>query len=232
MLQRKRLLGVAAHADDLEFSSAGTIARWIKEGWEAYYLICTDGSKGSDDPKMTPQKLARVRREEQQRAAKILGVKKVYFLDHPDTELVADQTLKEEITYYIRKLRPQRVVTMNPAVFFWKKRHFVNHTDHRAVSIATIDSVFPLARDRLTFPQHEKQGLKPHKAEELFLVTIEEANYISDVTDTWNIKLKALRAHKSQVSEEAINRITEWAKENGKEKGYKYAEKFIRLELP
>ncbi|GAG45330.1 unnamed protein product, partial [marine sediment metagenome] len=76
----KRVLVVAAHPDDSEFGAAGTVALRARDGWEVYYLICTDGSKGSDDPAMTPDRLVPLRREEQRAAVRLLGGKDVFFL--------------------------------------------------------------------------------------------------------------------------------------------------------
>ena len=72
-MKKKVVLGIAAHPDDLDFGASGTIAKWIKQGATCYYLVCTDGSKGSDKPDITPEKLAVIRREEQMKAGKILG---------------------------------------------------------------------------------------------------------------------------------------------------------------
>src|SRR5579872_1853747 len=98
------ILGVGAHPDDLDFGAAGSFAKWAKEGADCYYLICTDGCKGSEDSRMTEQKLTRIRKAEQLAAAKELGLKGVFFLKHKDTQLVADLKLKKEIVKYIRKL--------------------------------------------------------------------------------------------------------------------------------
>lgn len=225
------ILAVAAHPDDLDFSTSGTIAKWIREGATAYYLILTDGSKGSNDLQMTSKKLIKIRRQEQLAAAKILGVKKVFFLNYPDCELVADLKLKKEITQKIRQLKPTKVVTINPQVLFSVKRNFVNHSDHRAAGLATIDSVYPLARDHLTFPQQLKEGLKPHKVKELYLSSFAEGNFISDISQTFDLKIAALRAHKSQVDDKALRRVEEWSRQAGRRRGFKYAEVFIKLEL-
>jgi len=79
-MKNKIVLAVGAHPDDIDFVASGTIAKWVEEGATIYYLICTDGSRGSSDPKMTHKKLAAMRKKEQQVAAKILGVKDVFFL--------------------------------------------------------------------------------------------------------------------------------------------------------
>ena len=238
-MKGKTVLAVGAHPDDMDFGASGTIARWVSEGATCYYLICTDGSRGSSDPQMTHKRLAEIRNEEQKKAAKVLGVKKVFFLNHTDTQLVADLVLKEEIVRVIRKLRPNTVITMDPTFYYTTEMigfdsGFVNHTDHRAAALATMDSCFPLARDRLTFPEHEKEGLKPHRVEELFFVGFEKKDFIVDITKTFEKKIKALSLHKSQFDnfKEVEKRVTLRAKFWGKLKGYKFGENYTRIKLP
>lgn len=226
------VLGVGAHPDDLDFGAAGTFAKWVKEGHSCYHVICTDGRKGSSDPTMTEEKLISLRQAEQKEVAKILGLKDVFFLGHPDTELTVDMQLKKEIVRYIRKLKPDIVVTLDPSFIFSKTRGNINHTDHRACGQATLDAIFPLARDRLTFMDLEKEGLAPHKVNTIYLTSFENPNEISDITDTMDIKIQALRAHKSQISEQGITFVTERAQAIGKDLGYKYAEGFTKLSLP
>lgn len=229
-MKNKIVLGVAAHPDDLDFGASGTIAKWVKQGAICYYLICTNGGKGSNDPAMTEEKLMKIRRQEQLNAGKILGLKNVFFLEHNDTELVADLTLKKEITYYIRKLKPEIVISMDPT-FVYSPLGFINHTDHRAAGLAAMDAVFPLARDRLTFPEHEKQDLLPHRVKTLYLVSFEKPTEIIDISDTIDLKLKALATHKSQIGKDVIVRIKELAEQLGKKQGYQFAEGFIKLDL-
>lgn len=225
-----RVLGVAAHPDDLDFGAAGTFAKWVREGADCYYLICTDGRKGSDDPRMTEAKLIRIRKKEQTAAGKLLGLKGVFFLNHPDTQLVADIKLKKEIVRLIRRLKPDIVVTMDPTLVY-SKRGFVNHTDHRAAGQAAMDAVYPMARDRLTFSDLEREGLKPHKVRFLYLINFEAGNEIVDISDTIDVKLKVLAEHKSQISERSISWVRKMAASVGKPNGCRYAESFVKLEM-
>ena len=227
---KKTILVSFAHPDDAEFGCAGSVAKWVQEGSEVYYLVATNGDKGSEDPKATSDELGKIRRTEQEEAAKILGVKEVFFLDHPDTELEANLELKEEITRVIRKVKPNLVVTFDPA-FLYSKTGYVNHTDHRAIGVATLDAVMPLARDRLTFPDHERQGLKPHRVEEVYLWNFEEQDTFVDISDTFDKKIAALKAHRSQISDEFIEMIKIWNSEAGEKIGSKYAEGFKKLVL-
>lgn len=230
-MKGKVILAVGAHPDDTDFGAAGTIVKWVEEGATAYYVVATDGSRGSDDPKMTHKKLAAIRKSEQLEAAKVLGVKKVFFLNHTDTQLTSSLKLKEELVRIIRTVKPNIVITMDPT--FYYSDEFINHTDHRAAATAAMDATFPFARDRLTFPQHGKQGLRPHKVEEILFVNFKEGEYVIDISKTLEKKIRALACHKSQFENFADieKRIRERAKMIGGKKGFSAAEAFNRVEL-
>ncbi len=230
-MKNKVILAIGAHPDDTDVGASGTIAKWIEEGASAYYVVCTDGSRGSEDPKMTHKRLAAIRTKEQLAAAKVIGIKKVFFLNHPDTQLVSDLKLKEELVKIIRTVRPSTVIAMDPTFYF--DQDFINHTDHRAAATAAMDAVFPLSRDRLTFPEHEKQGLKLHKVEEILFVSFSQGTYFVDISKTLDKKIKALSCHKSQFGNfaDVEKRIRKRAKALGKKSGYKAAESFKRIEI-
>lgn len=231
-MKKKVILAVGAHPDDMEFGASGTLAKFAEEGSDVCLIICTDGSRGSDDPKMTHRRLAKIRKKEQEIAAKLLGIKKVFFFNHTDTQLAADLILKKEIVRIIRKVKPNIVISLDPTFYYSTDRGFVNHTDHRAVALATMDAVFPLSRDRLTFLEHEKEGLKPHKTEELWMVSFEKIDHVVNISI--EKKLKALSMHKSQFKDfsKVEKMVRDRAVELGKIKGYKFAENFVRLKLP
>lgn len=229
----KTILVSFAHSDDAEFGCGGTIARWAKEGAKIYYLICTNGNKGSQDPRMTPKRLTQIRRKEQLAAAKILGVKKVFFLNHNDCELEPTMELKEEIVKVVRLTKPDIVLTFDPKMRYSEKRGYINHPDHIAAGEATLAAVYPAARDRLTFPEHEKLGLKPHGVGEVLMFNFDEANFFVDIGETIDKKLEALESHKSQIGNfsEVKKMILEWASTQGKKAKVKYAEGFKRIIL-
>lgn len=233
-LQPKIVLGVAAHPDDLDFGASGSFAKWAAQGAEVYYLIITDGSKGSDDPTITSEKLVSVREQEQKAAAMVVGAKDAFFLKYPDAYLEVTMDLKRDITRYIRKLKPDVVVTTDPTVLYRLDWGFINHSDHRAAGQATIDSVFPMARDRLTFPELASEGLNPHKVTTLLLTSFEKGNYYVDITEHIDQKMKALAAHASQMSdmETTEARVREMSKKIGGNMGVNYGESFIRLKMP
>lgn len=230
-MKGKVILAVGAHPDDLDFGCSGINAKWIKEGATVYYLICTNGNKGSDDPRMTPEKLVKIRKKEQLEAAKILGIKEVFFLNHEDGELENNLELKEQITRVIRKVQPDIVFTMDPLMIYSQKRGYLNHPDHRACGQAVLDAIYPLSRDRLTFPHHQKDGLKPHKVREIYLTNFDEQDTFFNITSTINLKIKALSKYRSQVSKETLEKVRKWASRVGKKRGYKFAEGFKEITL-
>lgn len=231
----KIILVVAAHPDDPEFGSGGTVAKYISEGATAYYLICTNGARGSREKKIEGKSLSAIRKKEQLEAAKKIGVKEVFFLDHADGGLEADLHLKEEIVLYIRRLKPDILFTHDPTWIYDINDDFafINHSDHRETGLAAIDAVYPLARDLSSFPEHIEQGLTPHKVLEIYLFNFSRPNHIVDITDFFETKIQAVLEHKSQIDDPKQTR--EWLSKRlgkiGRQKGYKYAEGFIRLVL-
>jgi LmbE family N-acetylglucosaminyl deacetylase len=231
-LKPKIILGIVAHPDDLDVGAAGTIAKFAEEGAEVHYLILTDGSKGSDDPSMTSAELIELRHNEQREALRILGGKNVTFLDHPDGELEVTLELKKEIVKVIRTVRPDVVITMDPTLVYDANSGIINHPDHRAAGQATLDAVFPLARDRLTFPDLEATGYEPHKTTTLLLINFERSNYTVDISATFDKKFKSMQAHVSQFGElTEPGWLKEFAASQGKSAGYELGEGFMRIDV-
>lgn len=198
---QKRVMGIFAHPDDPEFFAGGTFARWAADGAHITFLVATSGDKGSPDPGQTPETLAALREEEQRRAAAVLGVQDVIFLRYRDGELSPTLELRRDITRMIRLRRPDRVVTLDPTVY-WYGTRALNHPDHRAIGAAALEAVFPTARDRLNFIELARdEGLEPHKVLEIYIAGAAEPTVKVDITTTMETKLRALREHKSQISD-------------------------------
>jgi len=233
-LQPKVILCVVAHPDDIEVGIGGTIATYIAAGAKAYYLVLTNGNKGSEDRSMNPDQLRDTRRAEQRSAAQILGVSDVFFCDYGDGELVCDLNVKRDIVRVIRQVKPDVVFTLDPTVVYSTLTGTVNHPDHRAAGQATLDAVFPLARDHMTFPELiTNENLEPHKVQTLLLMNLEQQNFYVDISAQMEKKLEALRAHQSQFSdpENVEVWLRQQAEKAGSHIGAKYAESFMRLDL-
>lgn len=189
------IMVVSPHPDDAEFGAAGSAARWSREGKVVVYVVCTNGDKGSEDPNVDPAELAKTREREQLKAARILGVNEVVFLRYPDQCLEDTSEFRKDIVKQIRIFRPETVVSIDP----YPTRRYLWHRDHRIAGRVVLDAIFPYARDYLSYPDLLEEGLQPHKVKEILLYGAEDPNYQLEITDTFQLKLDALRSHESQV---------------------------------
>ncbi|MDO8750638.1 MAG: PIG-L deacetylase family protein [Dehalococcoidia bacterium] len=227
----RRGMVVVAHPDDAEFGCSGTVAKWCREGMEVVYVIVTDGSKGTSDREITPKELSEMRRREQVAAGKVLGLKDVVFLGHPDAYLQPTLEVRRDIAREIRRYRPDILITLSPMRNL-NINGYLGHPDHLAVGEATLSAVYPAARDHLTFPELLKEGLEPHKVREVLIQGHESPDKWIDVTGTIEIAIQALKTHTSQVEGREIEeRMRQWRREAGKDHGMEYAEAFKQFIL-
>lgn len=230
----KNVLVVVAHADDIDFGVAGSVAHWVQHGATVTYCIVTDNSAGSNDPDADLQDLIDLRQQEQTEAAKLVGVTDIRWLHYRDGDLTPSIDLRRDITRVIRQVRPDRVVTFDPSLMFSERpgNVYINHPDHRAVGEATLYAVFPSAETRPIFRELLDEGLEPHKVTDLYLVLTEKINTFVNITYQIDKKVAALACHKSQLDGEVVNMVKGWNAEAGKKfMGGGFAEVFRVLPL-
>ncbi len=233
----KTAMVVTAHPDDAEWGCSGSVAKWTREGWDVVYVLCTDGSKGSEDRKISGKKLITIREEEQKKAGEILGLKAVEFLGYPDGYLEPTLDLRKDISREIRKYKPSILITTNPTRDLLG-RGYIGHPDHFAAGEAALSAVFPSARDHLTFPELIKEGYEPHKVKEVWINMFNAGNnehlFFNPIEkEDLEKAIRALLAHKSQISDSkrAKEYMTSRRKEIGKMCNSKFAETFTKFEL-
>ena len=228
----KTALVIAAHPDDADFGAAGTSYIWSKEGWSFYYLVCTDGSKGTADASMKPGDLVRIRREEQREAARRAGAKDVFFLDYTDGELTYTRPLLGDVVRHIRKLKPYAVFTHDPEAYI-VRNSFINHADHRCTGQIAVDAIYPSARDRLNFPEQIEEGLETHNVKEIFIWGSERAEFETDITDVVDQKIHALNAHVSQGlgANDPNSEFLKFVRDRWRGEDGRYTERFRRVVL-
>ncbi|HVT91305.1 MAG TPA: PIG-L deacetylase family protein [Bryobacteraceae bacterium] len=199
-LTGKTILLFTPHPDDDTFCCGGTLAKLARSGNDIQIFIYTNDDKGSYDPEMTSQRLARIRMHEEEEASRILGISKssIHWLQFDDgmLEYANPRDLVEQVTGIIRKYRPFVVLAPDPGSEYvrWHK------TDHRMAANNTIDAV-RAAEFHLYFPnQILHDGLKPWKTphEVYFYVTKQDANYWVNIDGELERKLDAAVAHVSQ----------------------------------
>jgi LmbE family N-acetylglucosaminyl deacetylase len=230
----KVVLAIGAHPDDIEFAAGATMAMLSSQGARLYFVVCTDGNRGSRQRSFEKAELVASRKQEQQQASTILGATETTFLDDEDGNLQADLQFKEKIVRIVRRVKPDMIFTHDPSWYYSIREDgnaSVNHTDHRACGEAVIDAVYPLARDLQSFPDHALEGLLPHITPELYLFNWDKPNFAFDVTGFVETKLAAIAAHNTQIDDLAMltARFTTRHQKLGQQFGYTHAEGFTRL---
>lgn len=217
-------LVVFAHPDDAEFMCGGTIAKWTRAGCEVHYVVCTDGSAGSNEPGASRAEVAPIREREQRAAAEVLGVASVTFLGQTDGLLEVTPETRKLVTREVRRLRPEVIVAPDPSRL-WSGQGYVNHWDHKQAGLLALTAVMPDAPTRVMFQELEDEGIEPYEVPNLWLVTNEPDTYV-DITHSIDTKVAALAQHVSEEGEAAAPWVRERARTVGEEAGVEYAEAF------
>lgn len=232
MIERpEKALVVTPHPDEAEIGCGGTVTKWIREGTEVVYVLCTNGDKGSGDLDMTSERLAAIREKEQDEAARVLGVKEVIYLRHPDGGLEDTAVFREQLVRAIRMHQPDLVFYTDP-----HRRTFYMHRDHRMSGQVTLDAAFPYARDHLNYPEHRREGFMPHKVGDVLMWGTEEPDTFIDISETIELKIESLRRHVSQIASDGSDRdVDEFVKASARRVGQRaelpYAEAFRRMQF-
>ena len=194
--QVERALFVTAHPDDVDFGTAGTAALWTRAGIAVTYLVCTDGQAGGFDDGVDRAEIPAIRRAEQRAAAAEVGVEDVRFLGLVDGALTVTSDLVAQITAVVRDVRPQRLVSQSPERDWGLLAR--SHPDHLAAGEATVQAVYPAARNPYAFPHLHAQGLPAWTVPDLWLAGHPTSTHAVDVTSVWDAKMAAILAHRSQ----------------------------------
>ena len=211
----ERALVVVAHPDDCDFGCAATTAKWTSLGVEMSYCIITSGDAGGSDRSIARTRMAEIRQEEQRAAAAEVGVHDITFLGYPDGKVAATVELRRDISRVIRQKRPQRVLSQSPIRNF--ARIQASHPDHLAAGEATLDAVYPDARNPFAHMELlDQEGLEPWTVSEVWIMAggSMAPDEVVDVTETADRKLAALRQHRSQYEnwDQLEDRVRSWLK--------------------
>lgn len=238
---------IGAHPDDNDFATAATSALWVKQGKKVVWVVMTDGTEGSEIPSLIDTELMLTREQEQRMACEVLGVQAVEFLRFSDGHLTNSEAARKAVVRLIRKYRPRVIFTHDPSQHIFapdpeekpEDTAYLNHSDHRTTGEIVLDAIFPAAGNPRSYRELLAEGLPPYRVHELYLFHTERDNTFIDVSETIDLKTKALQCHVTQFGPEAdmIERIRGWAVETAKEakkkKGLEmqYAEAYCRIKL-
>jgi len=193
----KTIMVFCAHPDD-DTMCSGTLAKLTQNGNSVLMVFYTNGNKGSHDLTMTSERLAAIRKEEEEAACKVVGIppENIIWLGYDDGELeYADKrALAGKVARLIRLYRPDAVFCFDPGRQYeqWHK------TDHRTAAFSTVDGARSAAY-HLYFPEHLLyEGLQPFAVDDFFYFDSQEPNYEVDISDVVELKILNLSKHTSQ----------------------------------
>lgn len=226
----KKILVILAHPDDPEFFCGATIAHWADSGHEIIYCLLTRGDKGVQNKVVSPRELAMIREGEQRRAANVLGVKRVRFLDFEDGCLQPDLASRKAVVRVIREEKPDIVVTSDPTNYFPHPNR-INHPDHRIAGQIVSEAIFPASGNPLYFPDLIAEGLPTHQVKEVWYTVTMHSNTEIDVTAFWETKIAALREHNSQIPDVKKMESNQRSRrtEDSSEQNPRYRDRFYRV---
>jgi LmbE family N-acetylglucosaminyl deacetylase len=230
----ERALVIAAHPDDIEFVVAGTVAKWVRAGTKVRYVLATRGDAGTHQPGITREELAHTREQEQRAAARAIGVESVVFLGYPDGQVQPTLELRRDIVRQVRLFKPDTAICFDPTRLFVGGM-YINHPDHRAVGQAALDAISPTAAMPLAFEEQVTQeGLEPHRVRQVLVTSTPNPDTWVDISETLDLKVKALLEHKSQMDErrDYVGMIRQWAADAGVQAGLRYAEAYLSIVRP
>lgn len=202
-MNTKKILCFAAHPDDLEFGCCVTLHRFIKQGYQVFFTIITNGENGFKTANLPAEKRAKIRKQEQKNAAAKLGVKDVYFLDYRDGFLTYTEELRRQLVEQIKNIRPEIVFSFDPANQNFNSLNLY-HRDHRIVAEAVFDACFA-AKNLWMYPG------PAHRISKLYFYASQQPNYFEDISELIDLKLQVLACHHSQFPD--FSKVEHYVKE-------------------
>ena len=188
----QRAVAVAAHPDDLEYGAASAFAHWTDQGKAVSYVMVTSGEAGIDG--LAPAAARPLREQEERHAAALVGVRHVEFLGYADGSVEYGLALRRDIAGAIRRLQPEVLLTMNFDLT-WGEGGHVNHPDHRAVGLATVDAARDAA-NRWTFAD---LGDRWSLLKAVYVLGVGPPTHYVDVGATIERGVDSLRAHRTYL---------------------------------
>ncbi|MDH3753133.1 MAG: PIG-L family deacetylase [Acidimicrobiia bacterium] len=206
----ERALVIVAHPDDIDFGTAGTIARLTKAGTTVSYALVSSGEAGAPED-MPRTEVAALREREQRSAAAEVGVSDVIFLRWPDGRIEPTLELRRDLSRVVRQVRPDLVICQSPEARW--DRIYSSHPDHLAVGRATMAVLYPDAQNPHAHPELLAEGLEPHSVPEAWVLGLEPPDVFIDITEVFEAKVAALGSHVSQTADrfEIDELLREWA---------------------
>ena len=180
------ILIIAAHQDDETIGCGGSIKKWHLENKTINLVLFTDGSTGIDQLNLYDS-ITEVRNKELDQVKNILGINKVVSLNEKCQSIQNNQITFHKVIKLIREYKPDLIITHSS---------IDKHRDHRTINEIVVEACWKAQEDI-----HPELG-KQHKIKDLWAFEITDllpkVDYVVDITDTYNYKIKAMNTYNSQ----------------------------------
>lgn len=214
------ILAVGAHPDDVEMLCGGALAKMSREGHRVFIATMSNGDKGHLI--IPPRELGRLRLKEAENAAHILGAEHLY-LGFRDAEVFHQEGTVLRVVEAIRMAKADVILTHHPEDY---------HPDHVNATLSVLDAAFEAGVPRIKTRREAYTPKKLYFMETLFGLGFNPEIWV-DISDTIELKMKALAEHKSQVEwlkkhhgYDLLEAIRTCARYRGLQVGVEYAEVF------
>jgi LmbE family N-acetylglucosaminyl deacetylase len=214
----KTILAISAHPDDIEFGCGGTMFKFKEKGFDMYLIVATNGENGFKIAHKPQKERIKIRYNEQKKAARMLDIKKIFFLHYRDGYLRNDGRLRDRIAKIIKQVKPEIIISFDPSYKAFDNIN-LNHRDHRAIAEASFDAVFA-ARNRYMLPG------EPHYVKQFYFYITDKPNHFENITGYIDKKIALAAQHRSQYFDKDM--MARWIKTHlsSYTKKYKYNEQF------
>lgn len=214
----KKILIVAAHPDDEVLGCFGTVARFIKEGYEAYTLILGEGKTSRDKQRVVENKKDEIEllNSEIQRANNIIGIKKVFVESFPDNRFDSVDLL--DIIKVISKVKEE----IKPDIIFTHYEYDLN-IDHQITYKAVITATRPMENECVK----EIYSFEILSSTEWSYPLSFSPDTFFDISDTLDLKIDAMKEYTSELCEYPHPRSKDGIEINAKYQGMRVGKKYV-----
>lgn len=230
----KKILAIGGHPDDVEQFMGGTLMLLAKAGYEITVAAMTDGACGSHE--LSAEEIVKIRKEESENAAKLLGAKKFISVGIKDGSIEYNLENVRKLVALIREIQPDIILT-HPTDDYM--------TDHWHTGALVLWAVPEARHENFEAPgtvipayphvyHCDPQGLTLSDGQ------IVRVNTIVDISTVIDEKMKAFAEHKSQLSfmdshDDTIHKTKRWHITRGEQANVEYGEGFcqqLKAEYP
>ncbi|MGJ0308751.1 PIG-L deacetylase family protein [Aliarcobacter cryaerophilus] len=214
----KKILIVAAHPDDEVLGCFGTVARLIKEGYEAYTLILGEGKTSRDEKRVVENKKdeLEILNSEIQKANDIIKIKKIFVYDFPDNRFDSVDLL--DIVKVISKVKDE----IKPGIIFTHYEKDLN-IDHKITYQAVITATRPMENESVK----EIYSFEILSSTEWQYPISFSPDVFFNISDTLDLKLKAMSEYKSELCAYPHPRSLEGIKLNAQYQGMRIGKEYV-----